>query len=88
MIKTEGDCKLTINIKSWSSDHITFIETSSENKKEKGAFQVNQLAPNALYTFSSNGKKHPPVKTDAAGSLFFNYTPDAGANNIVIAISK
>jgi hypothetical protein len=88
MIKTEADCKLTINIKNWSSDLVEFNQTSSENKKQKRAFTVNQLAPNALYTISSNGKRQAPVKTDAAGSLVFNYTNDAAANNIVIAINK
>ncbi len=84
VIKLTSNAKFTVDIKSWGADQISWRQSLSEVHTNKVVYAVNDLRQNSSYSILINGKLFKKTKSNADGSLQFEYTASETDNEIVV----
>ena len=79
---TATSTNLTLDIKKWTSDKMTWTQSSKDAHSNKLVYQVNDLEPDHFYTILINDKKLARKKTDGHGSLKFDFKTSANSDEI------
>lgn len=72
-VKTAAGINLTLDIKLWSPDEISWTQSLKNTSPNRLTYRVNDLKPNHIYTVFTNGKIHQQLKSEANGSIVFGY---------------
>ena len=70
-VETKTNATLSLDIKKWSIDELSFIQSSMDVKSTKLKYQINDLKPNSYYTISINLRKLKRIKSNIEGTLEF-----------------
>jgi hypothetical protein len=83
LVVTTGGTKLSLEIKNWSDEEISWTQSCSDKSTKNLVCTINKLAPNSHYSINSNDKIMK-VKSNGNGSLIFNQQISAKAYNITV----
>ncbi|MGG9960606.1 hypothetical protein [Ferruginibacter sp. SUN106] len=83
-ITTAAMSNLTIDMQLCEADQIKWTQSSKDINSGKLIYQVNGVRPNSFYSIFVNGKISNRIKSNAAGSLLFNYSTNKKADEILV----
>lgn len=83
-ITAAAHCELAIEIKNWQPGEMSIVQMYKSAASDKLTYSLNKLKPDSYYTISINNNILTRTKSDASGSLQFEYTPTANQDKIVI----
>jgi len=79
-VATVSDSNLTLDIKTWGQDEISWIQSSKDVNSNKLVYEVNQLKHDSFYTILINDKMLKRVKSSMNGSLIFDYATNKNSD--------
>jgi hypothetical protein len=83
-VSTTPQGSLALDIKTWGRDEISFVQSSRDAASNKLVYQLYNLHPDSDYTLLINDKPHARIKSNAAGTLVFEYKTNKNPDTIVI----
>ena len=83
-VATVTNGHLTLDIKKWATDEITWTQSSEDLALNKLVYQVNDLKHNSYYTILINNKILKHVKSNMGGTVVFDYTTNKNSDEIVV----
>ena len=83
-VKTPLGSKLTLDIKQWAADKISWTKSSDDVNQNKLVYQVNGLKPDVYYSIQINNKLYKKIKSNKSGTLTFDYKTNRSLEEIVI----
>jgi hypothetical protein len=81
-VKTEPNRHLTLDIKNWQPDQLSWTQTSATLSKL--VYQINDLKKDSYYTIQVNNKIVKRMKSSAEGSLLIDYTTGKNPDEILV----
>lgn len=87
-VKTTAGYRVTIDIKMWSADNISWSQSSEDTNPGNINYRVNDLKPNHDYNISANDTIIKRLKSDVNGSISFDYSTGNNRGSIIFTVSK
>jgi hypothetical protein len=83
-VKTTAKRNLTIDIKMWTPDQMSWTQSSKDINSNQLTYHVNGVKHNSFYTILINGKILKRIKSNMDGSLIFDYAANKNSDEIII----
>jgi hypothetical protein len=81
---TMSKTNLTLDIKTWSLDEMSWTQSSMDINSNKVVYQIKDLKPNNYYSIRINNKIVRRTKSDPNGALVFAYKTNKNSDEIVV----
>jgi len=75
---------LTLDMKKWGPDEISFTQSSKDAASSRLVYQINALHPDRYYTLLINNQTSKRIKSDNKGTLTFEHKTNKGPDEIVV----
>lgn len=79
-----ANSSLALDIKDWGKDQLSWTQSSKDANAGKIIYHVYALNPDSYYTVLVNNKNLTHIRTNAEGSLLFEYKTGKKAEDILI----
>lgn len=83
-VSARSNTKLTLDIRKWTPDEISFTQSSVSVTSNKLVYQINGLKQNNYYTILINSKTQKRIKTSSGGKLVFEYKTNNVPDEIIV----
>jgi hypothetical protein len=83
-VATASKGSLTLDMKQWGPDEISFTQSSKDATSTKLAYQINDLKPDRYYTLLINNKTQRRIKSNREGTLVFDHKTNKSPDEIVV----
>jgi hypothetical protein len=84
-VKTTSNKKFTLDLQEWDPGQVSWLQSSEDTNANNLVYRLDNLTPNNSYNLSIDGILIKTLKSNANGSLMFNYY--TGSKPIKIVLS-
>ncbi|HLK29342.1 MAG TPA: hypothetical protein VKT28_12245 [Puia sp.] len=87
-VQTVNNSNLSLTINAWSNDVMSWTQSSIDKQSNSLIYQLSNLKHDHFYTITINNKILKKIKSNADGSLIFNFKTTNDLEKIIVEAAK